>query len=153
MWDKIRHLPREEWKDDPDKVLPDLVYLLEEVRVDSDVPVVIHVAYEKGGHVQDSSHYAVATEFASGVDFHMVGLSLLDQWLFVERYPFNGIGIYPFWNQPGLHADLRRLGRDHPHLGKRWWRDDRLPPPKPGEPDRRYKPIDRELLRLLLADE
>mgnify|MGYP001596618714 CR=1 FL=1 len=150
-WTRVRHYAPIEWRDDPDRALPDLVYLMDDMREDAGRPVRIHVCWEAGGHVQDSSHYATFTEYATGVDFNIEGWSLLDQWLFVERYAFSGIGIYPFWRAPGLHADLRRLGRDHPRLGKRWWRDDRLTAPKPNEEDRRYKPIDRELLALLLA--
>ena len=149
-WAKVRHYAPAEWRDDPQRALPDLVYLLDDVREDVGRQVIIHVCWEAGGHVPESSHYATFTEYATGVDFHIEGLPLLDQWLFVERYAFNGIGLYPFWRTPGLHADLRRLGRDHPRLGKRWWRDDRMPAPKPGEPDLRYKPLNRELLTLLL---
>jgi hypothetical protein len=137
-WDRVRHFKREEWVKNPDRVAPDVVYLMDEMRDAAGVPIVIHVAWDDDGHVAGSSHYG---EVATGVDFHFEGWSLLEQWLFAERFPWSGIGIYPYWNNPGLHVDLRRLGRDHPHLGKRWWRDQRG----------RYLPIDRTLLAILLS--
>ena len=142
-WSIVRHFRREEWAKQPDSVLPDLVYLLDEVREDADAPILIHVAADDTGHVENSGHYpTTATEtLAVAVDFHIVGWSLLDQWLFAERYPFHGLGLYPHWGHPGLHADLRRLGVEHPKMGRRWWRD----------ATGAYKPLDRELLTLLLA--
>jgi hypothetical protein len=122
-WSTIRHFKREEWVKDPDKISWDVVMLMDEMRDAINKPIQIHVAWDDKGHITESSHYADAREFATGVDFHVVGMPLVDQWLFVERYPWNGIGVYPFWNQPGLHVDLRKLGRDQPHLGKRWWRN------------------------------
>lgn len=124
-WDEVRHFRREEWIHDPDRVAWDVVLLADQMREDSGCAINIHVAWDASGHEVDSSHYTnAAREFCTGFDFHFVGMSLFDQYLFAERYPWNGIGVYPFWNSPGLHCDLRRLGRDHPFMGKRWWRDD-----------------------------
>ena len=140
-WATVKHFRASEWVKDPNKIQPEVVYLLDEMRDDAGVPFAIHVAYDDGGHVQDSSHYEGINGMACAVDFHVIGWSLTDQWLFAERYPWSGIGIYPFWNSPGLHVDLRRLGRDHPQMGKRWYRD------LSGV----YKPIDREFLKVLLG--
>jgi uncharacterized protein YcbK (DUF882 family) len=42
-------------------------------------------------------------------DIHIVGMSLIDAYLAVEKLGlFNGVGLYPFWNNPGLHVDLRQ---------------------------------------------
>lgn len=139
-WSLVKYFKREEWKNDPDRVAWDVVLLMDNMREAAQVPVVIHVAWDSGGHVSDSSHYTNTTDYAAGVDFHFVGWSLLDQWLFAERFPWNGIGVYPFWNSPGLHCDLRRLRRDHPNLGKRWWRD----------ADGRYRAFDKEMITMLL---
>jgi hypothetical protein len=36
-------------------------------------------------------------------------MSLVDAYLAVEKLGlFNGVGLYPFWNNPGLHVDLRQ---------------------------------------------
>ena len=140
-WDTIKHFRREEWVKDPDKVLWQTVVLLDQMRGDCGHPIIIHVAWDDSGHVGDSSHYNSARPFASAVDFHIEGMSLLDQWLFTERYPWNGIGVYPFWANPGLHCDLRILSNDHPHLGKRWWRNEHGI----------YEAFSREMLEVLLG--
>lgn len=140
-WSTIRHFTRAEFPKDPDRVSPDVVLLMDEMREAAGVPIIVHVAWDDSGHVGDSSHYSTTRDYAMAVDFHFVGWPLLDQWLFAERFPWNGIGLYPHWNAPGLHCDLRRLGRDHPHLGKRWWRD----------ADGTYQPLDRALLKRLTA--
>ena len=160
-WSTIRHFDRAEWKHDPDRIEPDVVMLLDEQRdaheqILPGVRYVIHVAWDEAGHVENSGHYTVARELAVAVDYHMevvterdgqqsvTPVPLLEQWLFAEKFSWNGIGVYPFWNSPGLHCDLRRLGREHPNLGKRWWRD--LDP----DPKKAYKALDRGLLTLVL---
>ena len=154
-WATVRHFTPAEWLYDPDRVEWDVVLLLDEQRdahalTLPGVRYVVHCAWEAGGHdAADSSHYGA---LATAVDYHAevagVPVPLLDLWLHAERFPWSGVGLYPHWYSPGLHCDLRRLGRDHPSLGKRWWRD--VPTPE-GKPN--YKSLDRELLRLLLARE
>jgi len=122
-WSKIRYFRREEFIKDPDKVEWDVVLLMDEMRAAAGVPIHIHVAWDDGGHIADSSHYTHAREFSTAVDFNFQGWPLLQQWLFAERFPWLGIGIYPYWDHPGLHVDLQRIGRDHIHLGRRWWQD------------------------------
>lgn len=148
-WTAIKHFTREEWQRDPERVSPDVVMLLDEQRdahglMVPGVRYVIHVAWDDAGHVTDSGHYTVNRELAVAVDYHMevggVALPLLEQWLWAERFPWNGIGLYPFWRSPGLHCDLRRIGREHAHLGRRWWRDT----------DGAYKSVDEELIERLI---
>lgn len=51
-------------------------------------------------------------------------LDLIDFYWVASRFiPGGGIGIYPYWNTPGLHLDVR--GMDHPGYGSRWWRDEK----------------------------
>ena len=142
-WSAIQHFQREEWVMDPDRVLWDVVVLTDEMREATGGPIKIHVAWDSAGHVQDSSHYTRGTEYASGVDLDFQGWPLVDQWLFAERFPWVGIGLYPFWKTPGLHLDLRKLGQDHPHLGKRWWRD------AAGE----YRALDKAFLKSLIEED
>lgn len=136
-WHKVKHFGREEWVKDPDKISHNVVYLADRMRDAAGVPIVVHVAWDDGGHAENSSHYAdPQTGLAYGFDFHFVGWPVLDQWLFAERFPWCGIGVYPFWRNPGLHCDLHSPDRP----GRRWWRDEHGV----------YRPLDRELLRLLL---
>ena len=139
-WSSLRHFKRGEFIKDPDKLSWDVILLLDEMRDAAQCPIRIHVGYDDSGHVVDSGHYAVARDFAVAVDLHFEGWSLLKQWLWAERYTWNGIGLYPHWQHPGLHVDLRRIGREHSNLGRRWWRDK----------DGIYKAIDKPLLRLLI---
>ena len=47
---------------------------------------------------------------------------LWEVYLQLERLNlWTGIGLYPAWQRPGFHVDLRE--RDHPHWGARWYRD------------------------------
>lgn len=139
-WATIRNFKREEWIKDPDKVSWDVVMLLDQMREDSGVPIHINVAWDDTGHVNDSGHYTTSRDFCTAVDFYFVGMSLLDQWLFAERYPWYGIGVYPFWRVPGLHCDLKRIGREHATLGRRWYRNERD----------EYVPLDRRCVSLML---
>ena len=46
---------------------------------------------------------------------------LFDIFLLLERLNvWNGIGLYPHWNRPGFHTDLRT--NNHPHTKARWFR-------------------------------
>lgn len=141
-WTRVRHFRRDEWRMDPEAILPATVYLLDEMREAAGRPIVIHVAADddRRAHVPGSSHYATEFAPATAVDFHIVGMPLLDQWLLAERFPWRGLGIYPFWANPGLHCDLRPVGREHQQMGHRWWRD----------AEGRYRPIDETCLRILL---
>lgn len=48
--------------------------------------------------------------------------ALFDTYLTVERINrFNGIGLYPNWNNRGLHVDRRP--RTHPYYRARWFAD------------------------------
>jgi len=46
-------------------------------------------------------------------------IDVWEQYRFAKKYPWGGIGVYPFWNAPGLHLDSRQ-GWNHIAL---WWRD------------------------------
>jgi uncharacterized protein YcbK (DUF882 family) len=64
-------------------------------------------------HVKDSQHF-----LGQAADLSIYGCSLFDAWLSAERFAFKGIGVYPYWNNPGLHLDVRTA----PYRA-RWWRD------------------------------
>lgn len=116
-WGKIRYFsPRENWGD-PERVEFWLVFLLDCLREFIGCPIVVHCGTQ-GIHTKGSYHYV-----GKAVDCHAVGISLLDFYLAAERFPFGGIGIYPCWNNPGLHLDIRPLREGEP--GARWGRIDR----------------------------
>lgn len=127
------HFKPEEFGDGWGKLDIVLLLALDSLRSLIGVPVVIH----KEGIVSsraaspDSQH-----PHGRAVDCHAVGISLAEFWLVAERFPvFRGIGIYPFWANPGLHLDTRPTV-----LRKRWWRDS----------DGRYHPVTPLALRTVL---
>jgi hypothetical protein len=46
-------------------------------------------------------------------------VNVWSQYKFAKQFPWGGIGVYPFWNSPGIHVDTRQ-GIDHVCT---WWRD------------------------------
>ena len=141
-WTRVKHFKRIEWVKDPDLALPDLVYIMDEMRSVAGAPFIIHVCFDDSGHEPNSAHFATKRDFAYAVDFHIHGWSLMDQWLFIEKWPIMGLGIYPFWKNPGLHIDLRRHSLEHPTLGRRWWRNEQ------GE----YLSFNKEMISILMKE-
>ena len=46
---------------------------------------------------------------------------LFDMYLTIERLNYwEGIGLYPHWNRPGFHVDIR--SQEHPSARARWFR-------------------------------
>lgn len=76
-----------------------------------DTQIVANVGASRTGHSLTSRHYQRPCQAA---DFHVPGVylpTLIEKlynfsWLGKK---FTGIGIYPFWNSPGFHADWRDL--------------------------------------------
>ncbi len=113
-WECIHHFgPEEKWGDPAMMRMP-LVLAVDQLRHTAGSAGIIHCGYEIGGHSRGSYHY-----FGMATDLHLVGLTLLEQYLLAERVGFGGIGCYPFWNNPGLHLDIRPE-----QFHARWWRDE-----------------------------
>lgn len=99
-WKKIRYFtPAEKWGD-PQKMDFNLIYNLDRLRRYLKRPIIIHCGYEtreKGGyHPQGKA-----------VDCHIEGLHVIEMYAAASRFRFGGIGVYPWWNNPGLHLDTR----------------------------------------------
>ena len=99
----------------------------------ADISCIIHVAWEDSGHSTDGQG---DHRDGAAVDLHFTKVTLLNQFLAAERFPFGGIGIYPYWNNPGLHLDIRNVVR-----GARWWRDK----------DGSYKKLNEEWLKIMMG--
>lgn len=114
-WSKVKHFKRTEAWGDPDKINPLLVYSLDALREFTGRAIIINNAYRPDD--PGSTH-----KNGDAADVVIVGLSVIDQFLMAERTRlFSGIGVYPFWNRPGLHLDVRSL-QPHQH-GPRWGRN------------------------------
>ena len=112
FWNKIKHFTKNENWGDWHKVHPRLIIALDKLRELVGKPIVIHCAYAESGHKKNSQHY-----LGKAADIHIVGMNVVDQYLAAEKLGlFRGIGIYPYWNNKGLHVDIRnkpaRWGRN-----------------------------------------
>jgi uncharacterized protein YcbK (DUF882 family) len=112
IWDRLRHFsPQENWGD-PEKMNGALLWLLDEVREHFGCPVVIHCGYDEAGHAVNSQHY-----LGNAVDFHFVTeMPFSQQYQELENFLFGlqlhnhvGLGVYPQWNRPGFHLDVRGI--------------------------------------------
>jgi uncharacterized protein YcbK (DUF882 family) len=101
-WDHINHFdPSENWGD-PSMMDSFLVHELDRLRAYIGRKIVIHCGYEardgKGYHPKGLA-----------VDCHASGLHPMEFYIAASRFKgFGGIGIYPWWNRPGLHLDCRQ---------------------------------------------
>jgi len=103
FWVEIQHFKKTENWGDWTKVSAALIYALDQFRKYVGKSVIVHNAYSDSGHSENSNHY-----LGLAVDIHVKGMHVLDQFIAATRFDvFNGIGIYPHWNNAGLHLDLR----------------------------------------------
>jgi uncharacterized protein YcbK (DUF882 family) len=69
-----------------------------------------------------SSHASNSRHFVGrAVDCNCCSLPLWDFFLAASRFNFTGIGVYPYWNTPGLHLEIREGNQHKPR--NYWWRD------------------------------
>lgn len=102
FWKTIKFFKPSEFKY-PDKVSKELITKLDTYRAMVGKPIIIHSDYRPGDKKQHGKGLAI--------DFHVKGMKVLDQFFYAERSGlFVGIGIYPYWNNPGLHVDIREEG-------------------------------------------
>lgn len=98
-WEKIRYFKPSEFNY-PYKMSEELIIALDALREYVDKPIIIHSDYRPGDSGQHGKGLAV--------DIHIKNMHVIDQFLCAERMGlFKGIGVYPRWNNPGLHLDVR----------------------------------------------
>jgi hypothetical protein len=118
VWPKLRHFRPAEFGDANvcARLDQELLLTLDALRGLVGVPIVIHTGAITAPRAEtsDSQH-----PNGRAVDCSAPTLPLLEFWLYAERFPtFRGIGLYPFWQRPGLHLDTRPTT-----VRARWWRD------------------------------
>ena len=99
---------REKWGD-YSQMNPALLVLLQRLRTDMKAPFNIHCGYEVTGHSSESQHYlGNAVDFTIGLDDFVKTYSILNALLIGYGVAYKvGFGVYPFWNTPGFHLDVR----------------------------------------------
>ncbi len=99
-WAHIRHFDESEKWGDPAMMSFSLVAELDSLRDYVGQPIVIHRGYDAAARRSQHSHGLAA-------DLHIVGMPLVEAFLAASRFSFMGIGVYPWWHNPGLHLDMR----------------------------------------------
>uniref|UniRef100_A0A6H1ZFP0 Putative peptidase n=1 Tax=viral metagenome TaxID=1070528 RepID=A0A6H1ZFP0_9ZZZZ len=109
IWDHIKNFNREENWGNPDKINGALLLLLDKLREIIGHPIHINEGYNDKGHAEKSQHY-----LGNAVDFYIEGSPLKEAYellkdALIELNVWHnvGLGIYPHWNNPGFHLDIR----------------------------------------------
>ncbi|MBI5428397.1 MAG: hypothetical protein HZA02_09000 [Nitrospinae bacterium] len=127
-WSDIKYFTREEFRPEGHDGDFDMgigfILKLDNFRSQIDSPMVVHKngGFAVSGHSENSLHY-----LGLAADLHIRERGsdrprdVLEQALLAYKWSFLSIGIYPFWNRPGLHLDDRAaIG-----LPKKVWFQDR----------------------------
>ena len=97
LWNSVEYFNNNENWGDHRKMNVLLIYYLDALRRHVDLPIIIHNGYEEGGHEDGSQHY-----LGRAVDLHIEGLTPGEQVWEAMKFPFTGIGMYMYWNNPGI---------------------------------------------------
>lgn len=92
--------------------------VIEETRLKPGLKFIVHSDYRPGDPKEHGRGRAVDGHF----EMHGFVLPVIEQFIMAARYQWSGIGLYPYWNYPGIHVDLMPLTL----LARRrlWWKDD-----------------------------
>ena len=119
-WLKLKYLKKEMAWGDSTKVQLELVLLLESICTYIGKAARINCAYAEDGHATNSQHY-----LGNAADLVLPGFSLVDQMIIALKFDgVHGLGLYPFWNTPGLHIDIRGLANKY-SPDAQWIRSDK----------------------------
>jgi uncharacterized protein YcbK (DUF882 family) len=136
-WEQLTHFKpvgtQDRWGN-PNLMDRELLFALEDLRNYTGRAIHIHCGYDK----RDTPSWH---EHGKAVDLHIEGLSVIDQFIAASRIDsFNGMGLYFWWNNPGLHLDTRpKTGQ---HMVNALW----LSPTRG-----KYIPLTESNLRAILA--
>lgn len=108
---KIRHFKPHEF-DAPERLDDDSLILLDEMRHEEaktrDIFIVVNADFALTGHSANSRHaFGDAYDLSIKDGKTRKPLPVMDQFRIASNYTWGGIGIYPFWNSPGIHVDRR----------------------------------------------
>ncbi len=105
-WDFVKHFKPEEFNE-PQKIDPSLIYLIDKIRDGYGCPIRINASYATTGHSPNSYHYkGLALDFV----FLENKPDYLRQFIYLSRFlAIGGLGFYLDWHMPGWHIDLRKV--------------------------------------------
>lgn len=113
IWQHLNHFTPDEPWGDPAKMNGLLLLLIGALRDNwpsADPKFIVHCGYDLSGHMDKSLHHT-----ADAVDYHVIdGRPFPTQILVMEGLLLDfqvshrvGLGIYPCWNNPGFHLEIR----------------------------------------------
>lgn len=104
-WDAIKYFKKSEFSN-PDKLSNELILRLDKLRELLNVPCHIHSDYREGDSGFHGKGLAVDVHF-QGIGTPGSKMRLFEIAIVARQMGFKGVGMYPYWNDPGLHLDLR----------------------------------------------
>ena len=114
LWERVVHFNLFEDWGDPYKMRVWLLYYLDAFRAYIDPhKLVVHCGWE----IRDKGWHPAG----AAVDLHCPTIKYDELAYLAMQFPFTGIGLYPYWNSPGLHLDVRPLLLDSRR--RVWWLD------------------------------
>lgn len=132
-WREIRHFTKKEFGPHVDRLDPDLIFMLDRMRHDEDVArrragqngiiITINEAWAARPNNPFSQHpRGRAVDYVIRDAHTRRPLNIIEQYLIASKYPWGGLGFYPYWKAPGLHSDTRPRAM---YEGRaEWWRDE-----------------------------
>ena len=114
LWSLVEHFDLFENWGDPYKMWVLLVYYLDAFRDYLCKPLIVNCGWEVRNSGWHPSGAAVDL-YCPGMNYKLLAFKAM-------QFPFTGLGLYPFWNRPGLHLDVRPLDNDD-HRRRVWYRD------------------------------
>lgn len=103
-WNNIHymHYKNNDWGDYT-KIHRELVFNIENMRRIVDKPFILTCpAYAQSGHSPTSTH-----GLGKALDGKFLNSTLLEMYIWAERFNFSGIGLYPNNGNPFIHLDTR----------------------------------------------
>lgn len=122
IWQSLKYFSEYENWGNPQGIDPKLLMILDAYRGELGLPLYVSVGQATSGHSEKSAHYPDKNGISYAVDvfplrFDSPSKSLLDCFFLATRYPFSGVGLYPYWRythpknginiveKGGLHLD------------------------------------------------
>lgn len=115
IFNRVKHFKPSEF-DHPDKIDEISLKTLDAMRhaegSRSGIIITINSDFATSGHSKKSQHYlGKAFDIVIRNNVTKKPLPVLSQFLIAVRWSWTGIGVYPFWDYPGIHVDTRAMTR------------------------------------------